>query len=79
MQVGPLSMGATVGDSCGIKPDPSLETGRRYIWYEEMAENNIIILSQERVWDYTWVKEKNPWWTDKCEEDKWLFKTRSIL
>ena len=39
-------------------------------WYVERAENNIIIIGQDRVWDYTWVKKKYPWWTDKCEEDR---------
>ena len=70
LPVAPTVMEATLGGSGGITPDPSLETGRKYIWYEEMAENNIIIIGQERVWGYTWVKEKYPWWTDKREEDR---------
>ena len=60
LTVAPSAMDTTLGGSGGIPPDPSPETGRKYIWYEEMAEHNIIIVGQGRVWDYTWVKEKYP-------------------
>ena len=60
LTVAPLVMDATLGGSGGITPDPSLETGRRYIWYKEMAACKILLdPSPETVFYYTWVKEKN--------------------
>ena len=59
LTVAPSAMDATLGGRGGITPDPCVETGRRYIWYEERAENNIIIIGQERVWDYTWWSKRS--------------------
>ena len=57
----PLAMEATAGGSGGIPPDPSPETGQKYIWYEEFAEQNVHVVGQGRAFDYTWFKQKDPW------------------
>ena len=76
LSVAPSAMDATVGGSGGIPLDPSLWTGRKYIWYEEMAGWNIIVLGQERVWNYTWVKEEHPWDSPKDGDWRGQMKTK---
>ena len=70
-------MYATTGGSGGIPPNPSPETGWKYIWDKEFAEQkNIVVINQRIAFDYIWVKHKDPWGFTK---DKWKPHFESLL